>query len=445
MSTTDSGASEVTDDARVRRRIRRAILPVAFLLYTFSYMDRSSISYAQLTMSKDLGIDIATYGTVAAIFFVAYVLLEVPSNIIMSRVGARLWLSRIAITWGLIAMATGFVNSATHLYIARIALGISEAGLFPGLVLYLTYWFRTQDRARALAAMVLAQPVALILGSITGGLILDHVDWFGLSSWRWVFILQGLPPIILGIWMLVYLADRPSKARWLSQEEGERVESVIAAEYQGDRDDHNDAHKKVDLRALKDPKILYLAFILLLGGMGTYGLAFFLPLVVAQVNPGYSATNIGFVGAIPYLCGAVALPLVARRSDRHGKRKGIVIALLSTAVVGLVLTVVFRQTSVIALVGLSMFAIGIIAYIPPFWAMACESLSRAQSAVGLALINSFASAGGFFGPYLIGKVASGTNVTIGLVVPAVALTLAVVLLFFVRPAKGSPAEVTHTV
>ena len=299
MSTTDSGASEVTDDARVRRRIRRAILPVAFLLYTFSYMDRSSISYAQLTMSKDLGIDIATYGTVAAIFFVAYVLLEVPSNIIMSRVGARLWLSRIAITWGLIAMATGFVNSATHLYIARIALGISEAGLFPGLVLYLTYWFRTQDRARALAAMVLAQPVALILGSITGGLILDHVDWFGLSSWRWVFILQGLPPIILGIWMLVYLADRPSKARWLSQEEGERVESVIAAEYQGDRDDHNDAHKKVDLRALKDPKILYLAFILLLGGMGTYGLAFFLPLVVAQVNPGYSATNIGFVVQSP--------------------------------------------------------------------------------------------------------------------------------------------------
>jgi MFS transporter, ACS family, tartrate transporter len=141
----------------------------------------------------------------------------------------------------------------------------------------------------------------------------------------------------------------------------------------------------------------------------------------------------------------VALPLVARRSDRHGKRKGIVIALLSTSVVGLVLTVVFRQTPVIALVGLSMFAIGIIAYIPPFWAMACESLSRAQSAVGLALINSFASAGGFFGPYLIGKVASGTNVTIGLVVPAVALALAVVLLFFVRPAKGSPAEVTHTV
>ena len=444
MSTTNTGASPDTDDARVLKKIKFAVLPVVFLLYTFNYLDRASVSYAQLTMSKDLGIDIATYGTVAAIFFVAYVLLEVPSNIIMSRVGARLWLSRIAITWGLVAVATGFVNSATQLYIARVALGIAEAGLFPGLVLYLTYWFRTRDRARALAVMVLAQPIALIFGSISAGLILDHVDWFGLSSWRWVFILQGLPPILLGIWLLFYLADRPSKARWLSREEGERVESAIAAEYQGDRDEHDAAHRKVDLRALKDPKILYLAFILLLGGIGTYGLAFFLPPVVAQVNPGYSATNIGLVGAIPYLCGAVALPLVARRSDRLGKRKGVVIALLSTAVVGLVLTVVFRQIPAVALVGLSMFAIGIIAYIPPFWAMASESLSRAQSAVGLALINSFASAGGFFGPFLIGKVAKGTNVTIGLAVPAVALTLAVVLLIFVRPAKGSPAEVTHT-
>ena len=238
MSTTDSGASEVTDDARIRRRIRRAILPVAFLLYTFNYMDRSSISYAQLTMSEDLGIDIATYGTVAAIFFVAYVLLEVPSNIIMSKVGARLWLSRIGDHLGTYRDSYRFRENETQLFIARIALGIAEAGLFPGLVLYLTYWFRTRDRARALSAMVLAQPVALILGSVSAGFILDHVTWFGLESWRWVFILQGIPPIILGIWTLVYLADRPSKARWLSRQQSAALENSIAAEYQGDRDDH---------------------------------------------------------------------------------------------------------------------------------------------------------------------------------------------------------------
>jgi MFS transporter, ACS family, tartrate transporter len=433
-------------DRQLLRKVQWAILPVVFLMYTFNYLDRASISYAQLTMSEDLGIDIATYGNVAAVFFVAYVLLEVPSNIIMSKVGARVWLSRIAITWGLVAALTGFVQNATQLYIARVLLGVAEAGLFPGLVLFLTYWFLTHDRARALSMMVLAQPIALILGSISGGLILDYVDWFGLSSWRWVFILQGLPPILLGVWLLFYLADRPSKARWLSHEEADRLENAIAAEYQGDRDEHMGAHKKVNLRALKEPKVLYLAFILLLGGIGTYGLAYFLPLVIKQMNPDYAPTNIGLVGAIPYLCGAAALPLVARFSDLRGNRKGITMACLSTSVVGLVLTVVFRETPAIGLVGLCLFAIGIIAYIPPFWAMASESLTRAQSAVGLALINSFASAGGFFGPFLIGKVAQGAaNVTIGLVVPLVALSLAVVLLIFVRPEKGSPAEVTHTV
>jgi MFS transporter, ACS family, tartrate transporter len=439
MST--SQAPPTAGDTRVLRKVRRTILPIVFLLYTFNYMDRASISYAQLTMSSELGIDIATYGAVAAIFFVAYVLLEVPSNIVMSKIGARVWLSRIAITWGIVAALTGFVTSVAYLYIARIALGIAEAGLFPGLVLYLTYWFHTRDRARALAVMVLAQPIALIFGGISAGLILDHVDWFGLSSWRWVFILQGLPPFLLGVWGLLYLADRPSKARWLSEQESSRLENEIAAEYQGDRNEH----KTVDLRALKDPKILYLAFILLLGGIGTYGMTYFLPQVVAQLNPGYSLTNIGLVGAIPYLCGAVALPLVARWSDLLGNRKGIVIACLATSVVGLVLTVVFRQTPVIGIIGLCMLAIGILSYIPPFWALASEALTRSQSAVGLALINSFASAGGFFGPYLIGKAVRGTNVASGLVVPAAALTLAIVLLIFVRPAKGSPAELTHTV
>jgi len=431
----------IADDDPTLRKVRRSILPVVFLLYTFNYMDRASISYAQLTMSEDLGIDLATYGAVAAIFFVAYVLLEVPSNIIMAKVGARLWLSRIGITWGLVAVLTGFVQNETQLFIARIALGIAEAGLFPGLVLYLTYWFRTRERARALSAMVLAQPIALIIGSVSAGFILDHVTWFGLESWRWVFILQGIPPIILGIWTLTHLADRPSKARWLSAQQSAALENSIAAEYQGDRGDHS----KIDLRALKDPRVLYLAVILMLGGIGSYGLAFFLPLVVKDINPSYSATSIGLVGALPYLCGAAALPLVGRWSDLHGNRKGAVIACLSTSVIGLVLTVTFRGVPAIAIGGLCLFAIGIIAYIPPYWAMASESLSRAQSAVGLALINSFASAGGFFGPLLIGKLAQGTNVTFGLVVPAVALALAVVLILFVRPAKNSPAVMTSTV
>ena len=433
----------VGSDPRVLKKVQRAIFPVVFLLYMFSYMDRATISYAQLTMSSDLGINLATYGAVAAVFFVAYVLLEIPSNIIMEKIGGRLWLSRIAITWGLVTMATGFVENVTHLYIARVALGIAEAGLFPGLVLYLTFWFRTHERGRALAAMVMAQPIALIIGSVTAGLILDNVDWFGLTSWRWIFILQGLPPVLLGLWLLVRMADRPSKARWLSPEESGRIESDIAAEY-ADGDDR-DAHHGFSLQALKDPKVLYLSAIILLGGIGTYGMTFFLPQVVAQLEPGYSATNIGLLGAVPYVCGAIALPLVARWSDRSGNRKGTAMACLSTAVVGLVLTVVFRHTPSTAIIGLCLLAVGIISYIPPFWALAAETLTRRQSAVGLALINSCASVGGFVGPYLIGKAASGSDVTRGLLVPAVALTIAVIMLAFVRPRTGGEPAVTSPV
>jgi ACS family tartrate transporter-like MFS transporter len=437
---TSSDSTRFTDGAGVVRKVRRSILPVAFLLYTFNYMDRASISYAQLEMSSDLGIDIATYGAAAAVFFIAYVLLEVPSNIIMSKIGARLWLSRIAITWGIVTVLTGFVESTTHLFVARVALGIAEAGLFPGLVLYLTYWFRTQDRSRGLAGMVLAQPIALIVGSVTGGLILGHVDWFGLESWRWVFILQGLPPILLGVWVLLYLADRPSKARWLSREESGWLEGEIAREYRGDRGEH----RSVNLRALKSPKVLYLSFIFMLGGVGTYGMTFFVPQVIAQLNPGYSPTNIGFVGAIPYICGGVAMLVIARWSDLIGNRKHIVMGCLATSVVGLVLTIVFHETPAVGVLGLSLLAIGILAYIPPFWALASESLTRAESAVGLALINSVASAGGFVGPYLIGLVAQATTVTFGLVVPAACLALAVVLVLFVKPAEDSPAAQTQT-
>lgn len=433
-------ATEVVDERSVLGKVKRTIIPVAFLLYMFNYMDRAAISYAQLEMSADLGIDIATYGAVAAIFFVAYVLLEVPSNIIMAKVGARLWLSRIAITWGLVTVATGFVNNTAHLYIARIALGVAEAGLFPGLVLYLTYWFRSQDRSRGLAGMMLAQPIALILGSVSAGIILDQVDWFGLNSWRWVFILQGLPPILLGFWLLVTMADRPSRARWLSRAESSWLERRIAGEYQED----DGQHRRVDLRAMRDPKILLLAFIAMLCGIGTYGMTFFLPQVVAQLNPGYSPTNIGFTGAIPYLCGAVAMLAIARWSDALGSRKGIAMACLGTAVVGLVVTMVFRTVPALGIVGLSLLAVGILGYLAPYWALASESLTRSQSAVGLALINSVAAAGGFVGPYLIGLVARATSVTFGLIVPAIALALAVVLLLLVKPAKGAPAAVTGT-
>lgn len=439
MSTTPTTAVPV-DGASVLAKVKRSILPAAFLLYMFNYMDRAAIGYAQLEMSTDLGISLATYGTVAAIFFVAYTVLEVPSNIVMKKVGARIWLARIAISWGIITILTGFVQNVTQLYIARIALGVAEAGLFPGLLLYMTFWFRTQDRSRGIAGFSLAQPIALLVGSVSAGLILDHVDWFGLNSWQWVFILQGTPPVLLGIWVLFYLADRPNKARWLKKEEAAWLEGEISKEYQAE----DDGHLSLELDAMKNPRILYLAFINLLYAVGLYGMTFFLPQIVAQLNPSYSSTNIGLVGAIPYVCGAVAMLLVARYSDLLGNRKPIVMTCLAVAVAGLVVTMVFRDTPSLGLVGLCLLAIGVFSYLGPFWALASEALTRAQTAVGLAVINSIAAAGGFFGPFVIGKTAVAGDVIFSLIFPAICMGLAIVLLIFVKPAKQSPAAVTET-
>ncbi|AJR18635.1 MFS transporter [Pimelobacter simplex] len=425
----------------VLRKVQRSVLPAAFLLYMFNYMDRASIGYAQLQMSTDLGISLATYGTIAAIFFVAYTVLEVPSNIIMKKVGARIWLARIAISWGIITMLTGFVQNTTQLYIARIALGVAEAGLFPGLLLYMTFWFRSQDRSRGIAGFSLAQPVALLIGSATAGVILDHVHWFGLAGWQWVFILQGLPPVLLGVWVLLYLADRPNKARWLSKDEAAWLEGEISKEY----DAEDDGHMEISLDAVKNPKILYLAFINLLYAVGLYGMTFFLPQLVAQLNPGYSSTNIGLVGAIPYVCGAIAMLLVARYSDLLGNRKPIVMTTLAVAVLGLVVTMVFKETPSLGMIGLCLLAVGVFSYLGPFWALASEALTRSQTAVGLATINAIAAAGGFFGPFVIGKTAAADDVIFSMIFPAACMALAIVLLIWVKPDKGTPAAVTEIV
>ncbi|WP_256991786.1 MULTISPECIES: MFS transporter [unclassified Rhodococcus (in: high G+C Gram-positive bacteria)] len=439
MTTNPQPVSSPVDGKAVVRKVRKTILPIVFLLYAFNYMDRSSISYAQLTMGSELGIDVATYGAIAAIFFLAYVLLEVPSNIILARVGARVWLARIAITWGLVTVATGFVHSVTQLYVARILLGIAEAGLFPGLILFLTFWFLNHDRGRAIGVMALAMPFALIVGSLSGGLILDHVDWFGLSSWRWIFILQGLPPVLLGVWILLTLADRPNKAKWLNADEKNWLENSIADEYaampEGDQDHSS------ELKTLKNRKVLYLGLINALAGVATYGMTFFLPQVVSQLNPEYSPTSIGIYGAIPYVCGAIVMLLLVRYADISGRRKPIVLFCFATAIVGLVTTGVFRDSPLLGMIGLILLACGVIGNIPTYWALISEVLTKRQAVVGIAVINSLASAGGFFGPFLIGKIATPGDIIVGMSVPLVALTLAFVLLLFVKVPQRDPFAV----
>lgn len=440
---TSSDVASTVDAVGIAARVKRAILPVAFLLYMCSYMDRSTISYAQLQMSKSLHIDVASYGTAAAIFFIAYVLLELPSNLILSRVGARIWLSRIAITWGIVTIISGFVWDSTSLYVSRIALGAAEAGLFPGLLLFLSYWFLQENRGRALAMMVFAQPVALILGSVTAGLILDNAHWLRLEPWQWLFVLQGTPAVLLGVYILLFLADRPGKARWLTPVESSWLESRISTENAAlMSDDTVGVHTSSDiLRAFRTPRVILLSAVAFLSSIGNYGMAFFLPQIVHQMNPNYSATNIGFVGALPYICAGIAMLLVGRISDRLTNRRGIIIACLVIGVVGLVASMVFRQAPLPGLISLCVLAIGIVSYSPPMWAFITEMLSPSQRIVVLPIMTSIASFAGFVAPLLIGRLAANGNVAFGLIVPAICLALAVLLLALVRPRISGGAEV----
>uniref|UniRef100_A0AAU3H254 MFS transporter n=1 Tax=Streptomyces sp. NBC_01401 TaxID=2903854 RepID=A0AAU3H254_9ACTN len=432
-------AEDTALGSRVTRKVSYRIFPIVGLLYVFNYMDRSNISYAQLGMEHELGITTATFGAVAAIFFLAYVFLEIPSNMMLKKVGARLWLARIAISWGLVTAITGFVHTVTHLYVARIALGIAEAGLFPGLLLYLTFWYRGRERGRAIALLALAQPVAMILGSMTGGWILDHVDWLGMSGWRWVFILQGAPAVLIGLVTLIWLPDRPSDARFLTSDESRWLQKEIDKEYTA-----GSAHKETvrdQLRAMKNGRVLYLAFANFFAACGLYGFSFFLPKIVQQLDPSYSATNIGLLGTIPYLVGAVGMLLVARNSDRTGERRFHIIGLMLLGAVGLAGTIAFRHDPVPAMVCLSLVAVGVLGYMAPYWALAARILPREQTAVGLAGINSIAALGGFFSPYIIGRNATADDVTVGLYFPIACLVVCAVMLAFLKvPRERQPAD-----
>ncbi|MFC9359101.1 MFS transporter [Rhodococcus sp. NPDC057014] len=413
---------------RTVTKVSLRILPFITVLYILNFLDRVNISYARLGMETEMALTAATFGLAAAIFFIGYFFFEVPSNMMLRIVGARKWIARIVFSWGIVIVATGFVNSIPMLYGARILLGIAEAGFFPGMLLYLTFWFRSQDRARAVAFFTLAQPIAYIVGAVTAGFILEYVDWFGLSSWRWIFILQGAPAIVMGVVTYFYLPDGPKNARWLTHQERSWLEGELTKE-QGPPVDES---PRAQLRALRNPRVLHLAAIYLTATAGLFGFNFFLPSIVKQLDPSYSATNIGFVAAIPYIVGAIAMLIIARHSDKTGERKYHVAAVLALSTVALGGAIAFRHDPMIAMICLSIFAIGGFGYIAPFWALVSKNIPAQHAAVGIAVVNSVGNLGGFIGPYLVGKSASPTNVGATLYVPIVSFALCIIILLCFR-------------
>jgi MFS transporter, ACS family, tartrate transporter len=388
------------------RKLQVRLIPYLFLLYVVAMIDRVNISFAQLTMNRDLGLSSQQYGIAAGIFFIGYFLFEVPSNLMLQRVGARLWIARILVSWGLVASLTGLVQSIHQLYAARVLLGFAEAGYYPGIVLYLTYWFRQREQARVLSLFLTGYAVNSILGAPISGFILTHVHWLGLGSWRWLFILEGLPAIALGFLTYLVLPNRPSEAGFLTAEEKQWLETEL------EREERGKPGKRSAIEGMTNHRVWHLAVVYFGMMIGSYTLSFYAPKVVVSLSSEYSYSLVGYLVTIPYLAALAGMIFVGRSSDRRLERRyHAAISLLVGGIGFLSLTTIHSPFVTIAL--LSLLAIGYCSSLSPFWAMPSEFLSGFSAASGIAIINSVGNLGGFFGPSMVGFITQKTGALYG--------------------------------
>ncbi|MEU6737524.1 MFS transporter [Streptomyces physcomitrii] len=415
------------------RKVRRRVLPVIVLLYFIAYLDRNNVGFARAGLEEDLGLSDAAYGLGAGIFFIGYVLMEVPSNAGMYRYGARRWIARILVSWGIMAVAMAFVRGEASFHVIRFLLGAAEAGFFPAVLFYFTLWFPVAQRVAALGVFVLAQPVANALGAPFSGLLLNLDGALGLQGWQWVFLVEGAPAVLLGLLAPLLLTDRPAEARWLSGPERDWLTRTIDAEAAATPA----AGRAGFLAGLKDRRSLVYGALNFGMVCGIYGLGLWLPAIVDAIG-GYSSTQLGLITMIPY---AVSVPCVyywSRRADRTGRRAWHASVSLVLAAVGLVGAAFLLAVSpVAALASLSLAAIGIYAAVAPFLAMPSAALAGAAAAAGLGLVNALGNVGGFVAPYAVGLIKSGTgDLRIALV--ALAACLAVTGLLVHRFAASRP-------
>jgi ACS family tartrate transporter-like MFS transporter len=415
-------------EPRTTRKLRRRLIPLLFLLYVIAYLDRINIGFASLTMNSALGITSAQYGLLVGIFFWGYFIFEVPSNLLLHKLGARVWIARILISWGIVAMLTGAVQNVSQLYVARFLLGVAEAGFFPGIVLYLTYWFRQREQARVISLFVMALPVASILGAPVSGYILDHAHWAALSSWRWLLILEGLPAIAGGVLAYRLLPSRPSESTFLTYEEKGWIAAELARENQAKTGNHSISA----LRALAHPRVWHLAAAGFAFDIGLYAMSFYMPQSVKSLSSAYSNTTVGILVMIPHLAGLAAMVLVSRSSDRRLERR--YHAAIPLIVAGLALMLLGTTTSPLFLISLwSFVAMGIYSFFGPFFSMPSTFLVGLSAAAGIALINSVANLGGFVGPSVIGALAHGAwGIYAGLALAGVSLFVSAMLVLLLK-------------
>lgn len=393
--------STTKQDALFRKLLWR-LIPFLFVSYVVSYLDRFNASIAALTMRHDVGLGPTALGLGFGIFAVGYVSCEIPSNLMLHRFGARIWIARIMITWGLVSASTALVTNATNFYIVRFLLGVAEAGFVPGICYYLTLWFPNAWRAKAMVAFLVAVPITGVIGSPISGALLGMNGILGLHGWQWLFILEGLPALVLGIICLWVLVDSPAKADWLSEDERVWLQEVLTQE----RRELERKHRYTVGQVLSNGRVLTLAFINFCYIVGTSGIGLWMPQVIKEF--GLSNLEVGFVGAIPYLFGAVGMVLWARHSDLKLERTWHVATagILAAAAFGLSASV---HTPLFAMIGLTVGMIGVYGFFGTFWAIPPSFLTGQAAAAGIALIISIGNLGGLVGPYVVGWTREATQ------------------------------------
>jgi ACS family tartrate transporter-like MFS transporter len=378
-------------------RVTWRLLPFLLLLYIISWLDRVNVGFAKLQLNADLGFSETIYGIGAGIFFVGYGLCEVPSNLLLVRYGARVWIARIMITWGLISVAMMFVQGTVSFYTLRFLLGVAEAGFLPGIIYYLGHWFPRPHRARAVSWFMIGIPLSLVFGGPLSGWVMQEMDeYLGLHGWQWMFVLEGIPAVLLGFVVLGFLTETPAEARWLRPEQREWLSTTIGAE-------QHEAHARfgVKLRAaLTHPTVWLLAVVMFCCQTGSYGLSFWVPSIVKSLT-GYSELAVGMFTAIPYIAAALAMVLVGRSSDRSGERFYHV-AIPSLVGAAGFLAVGYMHSPLLAILALAVAAAGDYCTRGPFWALPGKFLTGSAAAGAIALINSMGALGGVVGPSTVG-------------------------------------------
>lgn len=428
-------------EKRTLRKITWRIVPFIMILYLIAYIDRVNIGFAAITMKEDLGFTASILGFGAGVFFLGYFLFEVPSNIILHKVGARIWIARVMVTWGIIAGGMAFVESSTSFYVMRFFLGVAEAGFFPGIILYLSYWFPARNRAGVIALFMAAAPIATAIGSPISAALLEMHGIMGLAGWQWMFLIEAIPAVILGVVVFFYMTDRPEKAAWLKPDEREWLVKTMQAE---DANKGGQQHHSI-LRGLANPRVLALALIYFGTSAGLYTLGIWAPQIIKEL--GVSSMTVGLLNAIPPIISVVAMILWSRHSDKTNERTWHVALACLTAAVGLAIAA--STGSMFGLIAaLTIVNVGISCSKPPLWSMPTMFLSGAAAATGIATINSIGNLGGFAGPAMIGWVkdqtgsfAGGLYFVAGLLILSTVLTL---VLSFTQKNKANSAELSNS-